>query len=184
LTHSVLLKATAVIAGELCAEPAVARFIRCLSVESASFEKPFSPKYPGHAEATIINGKRGSLDFNDKEWLGFLGDDMIATIDLGQSRTVGKITAGFLQQQGSWVFLPTVVTFFVSEDKTNWKNVGELRNPIEQSERVLAKDFACALGKIKTRYIRVEAKSVGVCPSWHPGAGEKAWLFADEIFIE
>ena len=184
LIRSTTLKATAVIGGELCAEPIVTRFIRCLSAKSIEFEKPSSPKYPGHGEATIINGKRGSLDFNDKEWLGFLGDDMIATIDLGQARTVNNITAGFLQQQGSWVFLPSAVTFFVSEDKTNWRNVGELKGPAEQTERVLTKDFTCAVGKLKTRYIRVVAKNVGVCPKWHPGAGEKAWLFADEIFVE
>jgi alpha-L-fucosidase len=184
LNLSAILKATAVIGGELCAEPVVARFIRCLSVKSAEFEKPFSSKYAGHGAATITNGKRGSLDVNDKEWLGFLGDDMIATIDLGLIRTVNKITAGFLQQQGSWVFLPSVVTFFASDDKTNWKIIGESKRPIEETGRVLTKDFTCGGGKIKTRYIRVVAKNVGVCPSWHPGAGEKAWLFTDEVFVE
>ena len=184
LTRSTLLKATAVIGGELCAEPIVARFIRCLSAKSADFEKPFSPKYAGHGNTTIINGRRGSLDFNDKEWLGFLGDDAIVTIDLGQARTVGKITAGFLQQQGSWVFLPGAVTFFVSDDRTNWRLVGELKSPPEQTERVLTKDFACIVAKVKTRYVRVVAKNVGISPSWHPGAGEKAWLFTDEIFVE
>ena len=184
LSRSTVLKATAVIGGELCVEPVVARYLRCLSVKSAEFEKPFSPKYAGHGEVTIINGKRGSLDFNDKEWLGFLGDDMIATIDLGQVRTVNKITAGFLQQQGSWIFLPSAVTFFVSEGKANWTNVGELKSPVEQTERVLTKDYICAFGKLKARYIRVTAKNVGACPSWHAGAGEKAWLFADEIFVE
>ncbi len=184
LTRSTLLKATAVIGGELCAEPVVARFIRCLSAKSADFEKPFNPKYAGHGNATIINGKRGSLDFNDKEWLGFLGDDAIVTIDLGQAKTVGKITAGFLQQQGSWVFLPGAVTFFVSDDRTNWRLVGELKIPPEQTERVLTKDFACTVAKVKIRYVRVVAKNVGICPSWHPGVGEKAWLFTDEIIVE
>jgi alpha-L-fucosidase len=184
LTRSAILKATAVIGGELCAEPVVARYLRCLSIKSVEFEKPFSPKYAGHGEATIINGKRGSLDFNDKEWLGFLGDDMIATIDLGQARTVGRITAGFLQQQGSWVFLPSAVKFFVSDDRSNWRLVDELKNPIEETGRVLAKNFMCAVSKMKTRYIRIAAKNVGVCPSWHPGAGERAWLFTDEIFLQ
>jgi len=119
LTRSILLKATAVIGGELCADQAVAQFIRCFSVKSVNFEKPFSQKYSGRGDATIINGKRGSLDFNDKEWLGFLGDDVIVTIDLGQAKMVGKITAGFLQQQGSWIFLPSAVTFFVSDDRVN-----------------------------------------------------------------
>jgi len=28
------------------------------------------------------------------------------------------------------------------------------------------------------------AKNRGVCPAWHPGAGQKAWLFVDEIAVE
>jgi alpha-L-fucosidase len=184
LTRSALLKATAVIGGEMCAAPVVARFIRCLSAASADFETPFSPKYAGHGNATIINGKRGSLDFNDKEWLGFLGDDAISTIDLGRARTIAKITAGFFQQQGSWIFLPSAVTYFVSDDRANWRLVGELKNPTEQTERVLTKDFTCAVGKTKARYVRVVAKNIGTCPTWHSGAGEKAWLFTDEVFVE
>jgi alpha-L-fucosidase len=184
LTRSVLLKATAAIGGELCAEPVMARFIRCFSAKSVDFEKPFNDKYPGSGKATIINGKRGSLDINDKEWLGFLGDDATAVIDLGQTRTITRITAGFLQQQGSWVFLPTTVSFFVSDDKTHWKRIDELSSPLEQSESVLVKDFVCAVGKVKARYVKIAAKNVGVCPSWHPGTGDKAWLFTDEMFVE
>jgi alpha-L-fucosidase len=184
LTRSTLLKATAVIGGELCAEPTAARFIRCFTVKSVRLEKPFNPKYAGSGDATIINGKRGSLDFNDKEWLGFLGDDVIATIDLGQPKKLAKITAGFLQQQGSWIFLPLAVSFYASDDRTNWRLVGEVKSPLEQTERVLTRDFTFAVDNIKTRYIRVAAKNVGTCPSWHPGAGDKAWLFTDEIIVE
>jgi hypothetical protein len=32
--------------------------------------------------------------------------------------------------------------------------------------------------------VRVKAKSIGVCPAWHKGAGNKAWLFVGEIVIE
>jgi hypothetical protein len=34
------------------------------------------------------------------------------------------------------------------------------------------------------RYVRITAKSPGDLPSWHPSAGKKAWLFADEIVLE
>ena len=184
LTHSSLLKATAVIGGDLCAEIEVTRFIRCLSVKSVGFEKTFSPQYAGRGNATIVDGVRASLDLNDKGWLGFLGDDLIATVDLGKARTINKITAGFLQQQGSRIFLPSTVTFYVSDDSANWRLAGELKSPLQQSERVFARDFTCSTGKMKIRYVRVAAKSIGVCPSWHSGSGEKAWLFSDEITVE
>jgi alpha-L-fucosidase len=184
LTHSTVLKAAAVLGGELCAEVSRARYLHCFSARSADLEKSFSPKYPGSGKGTLINGRRGSLDFNDKEWLGFLGDDAIVTIDLGQPRSIGKITVGFLQQQGSWIFLPSLVTYFVSDDRVHWKQVGEVKIPPEQTERVSARDFSCPVNKSTSRYVKVTAKNIGICPAWHAGAGDKAWLFTDEVFVE
>jgi len=37
---------------------------------------------------------------------------------------------------------------------------------------------------VEARYVRVRATNVGTCPTWHPGAGGKAWVFADEIVID
>ena len=34
------------------------------------------------------------------------------------------------------------------------------------------------------RGMSIQARNIGKCPEWHSGAGEPAWLFADEIIIE
>jgi alpha-L-fucosidase len=184
LTTSSALKAVAVFRGELSAEPTVAQFIKCMKVKEAAFEKPYSDKYPGQGDATIINGRRGTLDFHDGEWLGFNGDDVVVTLDLGGIRSIKKITAGFLQEQGAWIFLPSEVKFFVSGDGVNWTSAGESKNTIEQTEQVLVKDFAGVNGNAKSRFVKIVGKNIGVCPSWHPGAGDKAWLFVDELIVE
>ena len=184
LATSSTLKAVAVFRGELSAEPIVAQFIKCIKVMTAVFEKPHSPKYPGQGDTTIINGRRGTLDFHDGEWLGFNGDDVVVRLDLGGIRSIKKITAGFLQEQGAWIFLPSEVKFFVSGDGLNWTSAGELKNPIEQTERVLVKDLTCVIGNAKSRFVKIVAKNIGECPSWHPGAGDKAWLFVDEVIVE
>ncbi len=184
LTHSAFVKATAVVSGDLCAECSVAQYIKCFRVKSAAFEKQYNPKYAGRGDTTIINGKRGSLDFQDKEWLGFDGDDMVATLDLGKAETISKITVGFLQQQESWVFLPLEVRFFISADGDTWNSIGGPTNALENTESVLVRDFSCAPGNIRARFVKVHAKNTGTCPPWHPGAGNKAWLFVDEIIVE
>jgi alpha-L-fucosidase len=178
------LKAVAGCSGEPCLEVTEAQFIRCLRVRSLSLEKPASPRYPGEGEMTLVNGKRAPLDFNSKEWLGFERDDMVATLDLGSPRPMTKVTATFLQQQGSWIFLPSRVTFAVSSDGTGWRELADIAQPVDRTEKVLAKDFVCQTPGATARYVRVVARNVGTCPSWHAGAGEHAWLFADEIIIE
>ncbi len=37
---------------------------------------------------------------------------------------------------------------------------------------------------MKARFIKIAAKNIGVCPKWHPGSGNKAWIFIDEITIK
>ena len=38
--------------------------------------------------------------------------------------------------------------------------------------------------KLQARYVRMVAKNPGLCPDWHVGAGEKSWIFCDEVVIE
>jgi len=45
-------------------------------------------------------------------------------------------------------------------------------------------NIALEVGKVEGRYVRLTARNIGRCPSWHPGAGGKAWIFVDEILVE
>lgn len=183
-TGPALLRTVAAVSGELCLEEKEARFVKCMNVEAVSLEKPPSPKYPGQGARTLADGRRGPADFQDKRWLGFEGEHMTATLDLGKVRPVSRITAGFLQQQGSWIFLPASVTFSVSVDGRTWTRLNEITLPLERTEVVLIRNCGIPAGKIGARYVKVVARNIGVCPPWHSGAGDKAWLFADEIFVE
>jgi hexosaminidase len=92
---------------------------------------------------------------------------------------------GFLQDEGSWIFMPQQVDFFVSSDGTNYEKPMTVLNEIpEQKEGPIIKEFSVTMKGEKVRFIKVVAKNRGVCPAWHPGAGQKAWLFADEISID
>jgi hexosaminidase len=44
--------------------------------------------------------------------------------------------------------------------------------------------YFTSLPAVNARYIRVIARGEISCPPWHAGAGNKAWLFCDEIVVE
>jgi alpha-L-fucosidase len=184
LSHSATLMAIAAIDSELCIEATEARFTRCKSVKGVSLENLYSPRYRGHGVATLTDGFRGMTDFNDSAWLGFEGNDLAATLDLGKKQRLRTVTAGFLQQQSSWIFLPSQVAVTFSVDGKKWSSPIELTCPVERTEEVVVKDFTFTVGNVDARYIRVVARNVSVCPPWHPGAGSKAWLFADELLVQ
>jgi hypothetical protein len=117
-------------------------------------------------------------------WQGFEGEDLDVVIDLGKIRFISSISVGFLQNPDAWIFLPEWVTFSYSKDGKNYQHLDKIRNENSVEKKGSFKQkFIQENLKIKTRYIKIMAKNIGVCPSFHPGSGKKAWIFADEIII-
>ncbi|MBP6977972.1 MAG: family 20 glycosylhydrolase [Bacteroidales bacterium] len=147
------------------------------------YETTWNNRYPGMASITLADGIRGSERFGDGYWQGFYGDNLEVMIDLGRLDTVQTVSTGFLQHTWSWIFLPVSVQVDVSSDNQSWKRF-TVHNPVSpEDEGVIIRDFSVDTGKIPARYIKIIAENRGVCPPGHPGAGEKAWIFADEIII-
>ncbi len=142
----------------------------------------YSPRYTGGGASGLADGLFGSLSFTDGCWQGFEGDDFIATVDLGQEMPLQMLSCDFLQNTGSWIFLPTNVSYAVSVDGIDYQVVANFSHPTPPgtSDMKIQKDEAKLSGE-SARFIRIEAENTGICPDWHPGAGGKAWIFVDEI---
>lgn len=150
-----------------------------------TFEYPYSDNYAAGGGNSLIDGMKGTGDFRDKLWQGFEGNDMIASIDLGESKDFTRIKAGFIQSVPSWIFMPEEVEFFVSENGKTYISVGKIKNDVSQKNMdMVIKDFVIEFYPKHMQYIKVVAKNVKHCPDWHPGAGGKTWIFSDEIVVE
>jgi hypothetical protein len=157
---------------------------------------PPSNLYPGGRNA-LVDGIRGSANYFHAAWQGYSGVDFEATIDLGDTIGIENIRAGFLLNSGSWIFLPVQVTFSISTDGVNYTKLSDFQTTDnQQTKNVYVKDYKWELAGAATddkalnrkpfpvaRYVRVFAKNTGKCPKWHPGKGDKAWLFVDELVV-
>jgi len=86
-----------------------------------------------------------------------------------------------LEQNGSWVYLPQSVEVFTSIDGTNFTSVGKSSKFVGD---VLTMGWInVSTPKQSSRFIKLVAKNYGLIPEGKPGAGTKAWLFADEIQV-
>ncbi len=142
-----------------------------------------SPKYPAGGASALTDGLRGLEDYNCN-WLGFEGNDLKAVIDLGEVKTINTITADFLQDIVSWVFLPARVIYEISIDGKNFEECGVVENRIsERRGGKFIESFCARLNGRMARYIRVSAENIKKCPDWHIGRGGKAWIFTDEIIV-
>ena len=144
-------------------------------------------KYPGDGAFTLVNGVQNEMGLSrSSEFLGFLGKDLDATIDLGKDTEVSTVTVHTLNQNGSWIYLPSriEVSFIPFIDTT----IITKHTPLESVTQEVQDDTNVQILKPaapKTcRYIRVLVKNYGIIPSGKPGAGNPAWLFVDEIEVD
>jgi hexosaminidase len=150
-----------------------------------TLEYPNSPKYDGHGQYSLVNGVVGTTNFHDGNWKGFLGDDLVATIDLGTAKSINSIKVNAMQNYASWIFYPREAIFYSSTDGEQFEILGKVTNQISPYEGgKLIQTFAIEQKKDNVRYIKVNLRNLGVCPAGHSGEGEPAWLFVDEIVVE
>ena len=133
--------------------------------------------YPDETHLGLINQKKGSLNFRDIEWTGF---DSIAkaTIHFTKKVYVKSLTIGYLIDTKSWIFPPEEVVLYLNEkDLINNKAIPYLTSDVKAVE---SSRFPIAQ---ELESITIVIKNLEKLPDWHPGKGNKAWLFLDEFIF-
>src|SRR6185503_15063131 len=69
----------------------------------------YNRQYTAGGEGGLIDGVRGTMNFGDGAWQGYQSQDLVAIVDLGKAQSVSKLGAGFLQEVGSWIWMPRSV---------------------------------------------------------------------------
>ncbi|MCB0748490.1 MAG: discoidin domain-containing protein [Ignavibacteriae bacterium] len=153
-----------------------------------TFENEYSKKYSGGNHNALFDGWTSPdtmisiVDYSVLQ--GFQKNDLVATVDFGKTIEMEKISIGFLQYLESWIFLPEFVEIQFSNDKKNFKDLRKINRTSSINSTIIFKEnFNFSFQPITARYLKIHAKSIGNCPSWHQGAGEPAWVFADEVIV-
>ena len=181
---TIVLKAVTVVDGEVKSSIAAQQqFVMHKAVgRDVNYQFPVSRYYMADGLNSLTDGVRGTGTIGEY-WHGFSGHDLAATIDLTEEKNISHIAMGFLQHYKDWIFLPRTVKFELSNDGKSFREVETVINTTGMNINSVIKDFRINFPVQKARFIRVTAKN-GVCPPGHPGEGNPAWIFADEIIIQ
>jgi predicted alpha-1,2-mannosidase len=146
----------------------------------------YAPQYAAAGDDALIDGLRGNESFKTGRWQGYRVGDLDVTLDFGASREIRSVAMGFLQDSGSWIMMPRRIIVEASNDGNSYERLGSVENAVaEEESRPVTRDFALSFGRAVTaRYLRLRVVPHGALPAWHPGAGEPAWFFADEIVVK
>ena len=142
--------------------------------------------YQAGGSQALTDGLKGSNQFRDGNWQGFWGEDVVMTVDLGETKLIQQLSAGFLQYNNAWIFYPEWVKYEVSVDGEKYTQIGMVLNEDSpENKEQKTQQFTLSITEpMEVRYIRLTAKNLGVCPPWHDAAGSPAWLFIDEFSIK
>jgi len=140
------------------------------------------PKYRKDWDTKLTDGKLGSLQYNDGSWIGFEGNDIGMVLDLGENSKLSNITIQFLHREDVWIFQPLMVNISISDDGVNYESVYTEHLPEITPGTSTIKTVSTRINGTG-RYVCLEAENIGECPEGHPGMGNPAWLFIDEIIV-
>lgn len=150
-------------------------------VTYASDAPYYAAGYGAAGEATMTDGLRGSWNYGDKRWQGFINGKAGAdgkvlrfdvTLDLGKTIAFREVSTDFMQMCGPEIFYPEDYIVSVSTDGQHFTELGRQHHDSEKTVNPDVLTYRVSKSA-KARYIRVQAT-----PSAFGG-----WLFADEVVV-
>ncbi|HJP90467.1 MAG TPA: GH92 family glycosyl hydrolase [Pyrinomonadaceae bacterium] len=167
------VKALAIAADGRRSHVATAKFHRIPHDWKISLQSEYSSQYTGGGDFALIDGVRGTTNWSGGGWQGYRSKDVIAVVDLGRVQGVSKVGAGFLQDIGSWIWMPRRVEIELSVDGKTFSPAATIANEVsDKKEGVVIRDFVKTISPQYARYVRIRAVNF------------KEWIFVDEIIIE
>lgn len=156
------------------------------TLKDVKLESAPHKNYTYNGAITLVNGKRGGSSYANGEWLGFVGKDFVAVVDLEKATNISQVSIGTFLGISAWIFGVTEYTVSVSNDGNEYKTVFDQQYPVrgENDPRDVTLDLVAKFPTEKARYVKIIAKPTYSMPDWHAGKGKGAFIFIDEIIIE
>lgn len=142
-------------------------------------------KYTYGGASLLVDGYRGGPVYSNGAWIGFLNEPLDVTIDMQGAKPYSTVTVESLVEKGEWVFPPSSVGVYLSDDGREFTEAALMSVPQETAGSPDGvKPFKVLFPETSARYLRVVARTVDPIPAWHGAAGQKAHMFVDEIIVE
>jgi len=168
------------------------------TVSATFFKKPnnytidikstYNPQYHAGGKDGLLDGILGTTNWRKGDWQGYQSQDFEAVVDLQNVKQVSNFSATFLQDQRSWILMPTRVEYYSSADNINFTLITSVANDVDpKKDENTIKDFSFTASiPINARYIKIKAYNYGKLPEWHLGYpyNGDAFIFIDEITIK
>ena len=144
-----------------------------------TYQTEYHKRYQGVGAYNLVNTLRGTKNFRDGRWQGWLNSAAEITIDLEKETPINKVTIGSMENQKNGIYYPTLIQVFTSKDGETFKETVAFKRPYVDSSEPELKDFILECKAESARFVKVK-----VSTSKNEKNTNEGWLFIDEILID
>jgi uncharacterized membrane protein len=146
---------------------------------------PPDEQYKGDGTKTLIDLIKGeATNFKSGKWLGFRKNKMETLLLFTAPVNVKSVTLSTLVDIGGYIMPPVSIQVWGGNETNRLKLLNRIT---PQQPNVIQpgylKAFELSFAPVTVKYLKIIAVPVSKLPAWHPGKGDKGWVFADEIFV-
>jgi hexosaminidase len=143
-----------------------------------------APNYGYNGAAMLVDGLHGtSTNYRTGRWIGFQGEDLIVVIDLLQPTEITSAEIRNAVVTGDWIFDTSGIMIESSSDNQAFTTaINETISDEKSDHWSDISTHSLSFEPVTARYFKVTVKPT-VMPSWHPGKGNRAFIFVDEITL-
>lgn len=141
-------------------------------------------RYKAMGASTLNDGRYGTPNYNTDRWIGFVGRDLEAVIDLQDPTEISEVDFNAFVETGDWIFDAREIAVSVSDDGENFRMVAQENLPELDKTTSKIETHRVKFPAQKARYVKLLVVTQHELPAWHPGAGKPGFLFVDEIVVK
>jgi len=145
-----------------------------------------SRDYPGGGAAGILSGVPANASNHRGAWMGFHGTDFSVLIDLGKTLRLENVVIGMLTNTALGIFPATNARVSAGLSRDLLRPCSQQSGGVEVTANAASPvrtEITVKTSGVKARFIQVDVRCTKTLPAWHPAAGQKAWLFIDNILV-
>jgi uncharacterized membrane protein len=160
-------------------------FSSTYKADSAINLLPPDDQYKGNGANTLTDLVRGEVgNARSGKWLGYRKNRMKSMFLFAAPVTISSVTLNTLIDIGAYIMPPVSIEVWGGEDAGYLKKLSVIapQQPVK-AQPAYSKAFELSFTPVSLKYLKVIAVPMSKLPVWHPGKGDKGWVFVDEVFV-
>lgn len=185
LTENTIVRAIACKPGWYASDPVQYSFSKSTyRPDSISLFNQPEGQYIGNGAKTLMDAEKGDFNYGNGKWLGYNSRPMDAIVVFGEPVSLKTVTFSTFKHLDAYIFPPEQIEVWGGTDKDNMHLLKKLAPPPgKKGEAASFMTYDCSFPEAKVSCVKIVLKPVAKIPQWHPGKGNRGWVFVDEVLF-